>query len=241
MNSFPYWHKLPGDLIREQLPLFRWQPEGQDGPATATAALMLYVALIFHTKSNEMPTSLMLEIPTAEVSYSELQESTGLSRKLIAGGIRRLEASGLVKRTGNAQKRCYVIRYGNSFSKIPCRPIVRGNRIHPFHQFSLRSKHELYALKLYLYLLSVRPNEQRYAQASYEKIYKKTGVPERDIQRAIAHLINVRLLQTVKRAEGQAYGPNEYHFYGADLFFTSSYIREAAEDGGRQQGLADLL
>jgi len=201
---------------------------------------MLYVALLFHTQSqSEYPHFHDPRLPahviwTPEVGYAELCENTGLSRKLVAGGLRRLENAGLILRDGNAQCRRYALLYrdGGKWSKIPCQPLVRNNRISAFHAFTMRSKYELHALKLYLYLLSIRPNERAYAQASYEKIHAATGIPERDIQRAIAHLVNVRLIEPVTRIDDEQYGANAYRFFGGQWFFTKSELRSDGETAG---------
>ena len=96
--------------------------------------------------------------------------------------------------------------------------------------FTLRSKCELHALKLYLYLASSRDGKQKYVEASYEKIFERTGISERDIRRAIAVLIGTGLLRNVERqtaAEKNAWGPNKYFLEGSHEFFAVSPVQEA--------------
>jgi hypothetical protein len=63
--------------------------------------------------------------------------------------------------------------------KLPCQAIVSGEAILPFKNFTLRSKHELHAMKLYLYLAACRDNAKAYSMASYETITERIGIPER--------------------------------------------------------------
>lgn len=113
---------------------------------------------------------------------------------------------------------------------MPCQAIVSNGKIKPFQAFTLRSRHELHAMKLYLYLASIRDSQTRYSQASYETIYEKIGIPERHIKKTISLLINCGLLADVSREQingaGSA-GANKYFLAGfQNLHSTSPFPAE---------------
>ena len=103
--------------------------------------------------------------------------------------------------------------------KLPCQAITREQKILPFANFTLRSKHELHAMKLYLYLAARRRNDRPDSFASYETIHDRIGIPEKDIRKAISLLIGVGLLRSVHReheVELNSYGPNQYFLTGCE-------------------------
>ena len=85
------WCAVLADPIVGLLPLLKWQA-ANGAPASAnTAALILYATLIFvsetEPRSNDETTTIWCR---ATASYSELETLTGLSRALIAAGLKRL-------------------------------------------------------------------------------------------------------------------------------------------------------
>lgn len=216
----PYWRRLPSDTVLAALRHFTWQRIDDLSAAAGTAALMLYVALLF--MAEERPNDPIVIGSVAGTSYDALGEATGLSRSLISQGLQRLQALKLITSEGSRQKRRYgIVWNGGRWSKLPCQAIVSGGAIRPFKNFTLRSKHELHAMKLYLYLAAVRPRDTVYSVASYETIFERIGIPERDIRKAISLLIGCGLLASVARdhEEGErSYGPNKYFLTGYQRF-----------------------
>lgn len=173
---------------------------------------MLYVALLFQARNE--PRSDGSDELVAHATYDMLEKATGRPRSLIAKGLKRLQLSGLVTFQGSAQRRSYMLNgpYDKWF-KLPCRAIVKDGVIEPFTTFNLRSKYELYALKLYLYLAAVRSNNESFSMASYETIYARTSIPERDIRRALALLISCGLLFNIDREFSRTLKVNEANKY----------------------------
>lgn len=211
------WHRLPSEAVRTALPQLTWSTADGAKPAAETAALMLFVALNFMatTWTDEQDQFHAL----AEGTYIDLGETTGLSRALISAGLQRLVALDLIQPQGSHQKRRYKITWPpeHRFFKLPCQAIVTGNVIKPFAHFTMRSKHELHAMKLYLYFASIRGNQSFYSMASYETIFDRTRIPERDIRKAISLLIGAGLLVSVDRDHKQMLDknePNKYYLAG---------------------------
>ncbi len=211
------WHRLPTAPVLAALPHMIWSSAGGEKPAAETAALMLFVALNFMASTAVDEQNQFHAV--AEGTYVDLGEATGLSRALISAGLQRLQTLGLIAPEGSHQKRRYKITWPaeHRFFKLPCQAITNGNVIVPFKNFTMRSKHELHAMKLYLYFASIRTNHLPYSMASYETIFERTRIPERDIRRAISVLICAGLLEGVDREHSKTRGvnePNKYYLKG---------------------------
>lgn len=217
------WYRSPSLPLVDGLKQLHWAKTGDLSPAAGIAALMLYVAMIFTAEEELSETGEERWVSSA--SYETLIKATGgISRSLTSQGIKRLQEIRLIEVEGSPQKRRYLIcglNKARDWYKLPCKDIVHVNVITPFRHMTLRSKYELHALKLYLYLASTRDNKTPFTTASYETIYSRIGIPERDIRRAISLLINSGLLMNVVRSKDdeKPYGPNQYYLAGYKHFF----------------------
>ena len=238
-----FWHRLPSATTLTMLNQLRWSRDGDLSPASSTVALMLYVALHFTAEVvlEEKHLGMPASVHIAAASYEDLMHAIGgKSRSMISQGLERLEQLQLIKRVGSHQKRRYMLTYSTpGWFKLPCQAIVRSGVILPFENFTLRSRHELHALKIYLYLAARRDNHATYTMASYEKIAEHTGVPERHIRKALVTLTACGLLENISREQDArggtaAYGPNIYYLRGHRQLFQSAFgtsiIPETAPD-----------
>lgn len=225
-------------------------------PASSTVALMLYVALHFMAEDvlEEGPLGISLSARITAASYDDLMHAIGgKSRSLVAQGLERLEELKLITRIGSHQKRRYRLAYSQpGWFKLPCQAILRSGVILPFENLTLRSRHELHALKVYLYLAARRDNYKSFTLASYENIAENTGVPERYMRKALVTLTLCGLLADISRerdAQGGtgAYGPNVYFLRGHHQLFQSaggtSVVPETSPSSpsSPQQASADLF
>ena len=163
----------------------------------------------------------------ATATYSELGTLTGLSRALIAAGLKRLVELNLIAADGSNQERVYLILgNGGRWFKLPCLALFDEGRITPFHQLTLRGKLDLHALKLYLHFASVRDNRRLFSMASHEVIHARTGIPESDIRRAHSLLTSVGLLAAIEReykgVVEKTNQPNKYYLRGHEAFALSA-------------------
>lgn len=236
------WVQVPASELLETLQQMKWQKTMGKSTARDVAALMVYVVLLFlrtERVANRPMTNaewllggqggeedgevLVTEREyVADATYDDLEHLTGLSRSLISQGLARLIELGRINTAGTNQKRIYVLRWpdlSGRWFKLPCRALVGGGQtgIAAFKTFTLRSKHELNALKLYLYLASVRDNLKQFSEVSYELIHQRIGISERDIRRAINVLTASGLLARVHRDTDRLsnmWGPNQYYLAG---------------------------
>jgi hypothetical protein len=219
------WRAVPIEPIIPMLPLLKWRAENGVTASRNAAALILYVTLIFVAERKTLD-KILLSYQSGP-TYAELEALTGLSRALISAGLKRLIELELIEVSGSAQNRIYLISMeGKRWFKLPSMALFDGGRITPFRQLTLRSKLDLHAMKLYLYLASVRDNNRMFSMAAHETIHAKTGIPEGDIRRAHSLLTNVRLLAGIEREHkgvlDKTNEPNKYYLRGYEAFVQSS-------------------
>lgn len=202
------WVKMPSEWIREKrLVRIRWTDEGAPR-SHKVAALQLYIAIaqtseeqfLLGHKSNLLMNP---KIYASAETYTALMRMTGLSRALIAGGLSVLEHEEVIKVTRDGRRNLYQIQGFNGINgwcKLPQRSLFGPDGcILGFRSLTKRNKYELYALKLWLYMLQVRDNASPSINASYEKINEGTGVPEKEIPRSYGLLLSMGLLTRVSK------------------------------------------
>lgn len=226
MIKLKHWHQSPDQAVFMAMKQLNWHKTGEKSPAANTAALMLYMALLF--MADEEVSEEGVERWVSDASYGDLIHTTGgMSRSLVNQGLQRLQDLNMIKPEGSQQRRRYhILELGNGshWHKLPCQAVVAWGVIVPFRHFTLRSKHELHAMKLYFYLAAVRHRSQAYSVATYETIWQRMDIPERDIPRAVSHLLNCGLLARVSREtdDENRYGPNRYYLAGYGRLFSGS-------------------
>jgi DNA-binding transcriptional ArsR family regulator len=210
MNVKP-WVKINNKwILSGGLSELKWVSDELGKPSDKLAALIIYIALAMFSTSG-----------STTLTYNRLSELTGLSRDLISRGTKVLLKIGLitVERVGRNNK--YTIIYdvnGGGWCKLPGRPLMmKADFIKAFSEIKLRSKSELHAIKLFLYFAAVRDNKRKYTMASFKKINKATGIPEKDITKARSLLVVWGILvqvDTEKKSNGKINEPNKYYLAG---------------------------
>lgn len=192
----PVFVKLPVRWIDAGgLKLFKWRQSGSD----ETAALMLLAVLAHHMNPED---------GSVRLTYDQLCHATSLSRAKVAGGLAILEARGLIERVARQRSGYLILDYNAqaNWAKLPVRGLYRGDRVHAFTEFKLRSRVELDAIKLYFLFAARRHKELNMAPISYEKITEHAGVANDRIRPALNILAVNDLVHTERftstRAEG---------------------------------------
>lgn len=214
------WSRLPISwILDKKLRLF--------GAASMTgesiAALKIYVAIVLRAENNGLA-NVGPNQGSSSVSYDELMSLTGISRPMIARGVRLLVVNQLIeiKPQGRGGKsRYFLAAYASSYrwGKIPNR-VWYGQpdetRIEVLHQLSNRRVSDLNALKLYLAFGAFINANSRYAMIGYEKIAEYTGVSRNMIRKAISVLIEYNLVNVdrEKSSFNKRNHPNKYEIIG---------------------------
>ncbi|ECS3310548.1 ArsR family transcriptional regulator [Salmonella enterica subsp. enterica serovar Typhimurium] len=227
------WVKFPSKFVLDgRLKELLWTDDKVGKPSHKVAALKLYIALSMRAESKEAFCHYIdtyITYYSAQATYEELSELTALSRSSISSGIDILERLGLLSVDKVRRKNIYRFPGfdgSKDWCKMPCRALLSrdGKRIEAFHKLKLRSKIELYALKMFIYLCAVRDNHSHYTSASFERINLQTSIPEADIPRTHAYLSGIGLIALVeKRKDGfggiKKNPPNSYFVTGHNDFF----------------------
>ncbi|MDV5032929.1 helix-turn-helix domain-containing protein, partial [Escherichia coli] len=183
----PRWAPMYSWWIQDEvIQRLNWRNNELGRPAAKTAALMLYIAITM--KSSEEP-----GMSPVKITYNRLSEMTGISRELIREGITILESLEMISVEKVGRNNIYKLinkRMKGGWCKIPVKPLMTedGKVISPFKELRLRRKIELHAIKIFLYLASVRDNHTEFSVASYETIRKAIGASDKDISRALTLL-----------------------------------------------------
>ncbi|HXS54007.1 MAG TPA: helix-turn-helix domain-containing protein [Usitatibacter sp.] len=202
-----HWHRLPSRPVLDALPQLSWG-SGETSAARDAAALMVYVSLAFMAQREYLKPD--TEVSIAAATYDALTTATGLSRQMISLALSRLAELQLIQKQGSPQNRRYLLTGSEGYwFKLPCLALIGESEIRPFQHFKLRSKVELYALKLYLYLAARRDNDTLYSMSSRETIAAATGIPERHVRRARSFLVSCGLLDVVTQKYNEYAGKNE--------------------------------
>ncbi|GFE82493.1 hypothetical protein GCM10011487_44930 [Steroidobacter agaridevorans] len=186
------WSKLPSRWIHERK-LCAFSPAGnrlaggRGASGTAAAALKLQMALAMFASFRALPSDDTAGY--ARLSFSDLEELCDISRRSVARGLAVLEQHGLITThaIGNANR--YLLSQFElaGWAKLPRAHLLAENR---FRGLGLRGATSLNALKLYLALVTFRPNPVRHVLLSYDRIEHYTGIPRPRIRHAIDVLIN---------------------------------------------------
>lgn len=228
-----HWAKMPSYWLRNRdnppLTGLKWIGYRK---SDHIAALMLYIVLVQH--ANTEPTPEFPEVGCSRLTYERLSEITGLSRAKISGGLGVLkELDAIAVELVGRSNRFQIKRFGEAsgWAKLPAKGIYTKNlrEIRAFHQFKLRSKTELNALKLYLIILATRDNSKNYAIISYDKICSYSGMNRADIRPAISLLVTLNLIH-VDRA------PSDLNQFSSVNMYRPCYLDSYNHPGttGRQ-------
>lgn len=227
------WAKMPSYWIRDSdsYPMrgLKWIGNSK---SDNIAALMLYIVLVQNCNQEDAVGDKLAG--TCSLTYTQLNSICGLSRAKISGGIKKLKKLDVISEIGIGRDNLYRIEnYNNKsgWAKLPAKGLYdKGlNEVSVFHQFHLRSKNELNALKIYLLIVAFRTDSTNYAQLGYEKISEYSGMPRNDIRKALSFLINWGLVN-IERKEGEMYSYNMYRL---------SYLEPYKHMGTLPSGLAE--
>lgn len=227
-----YWKKIPSARFIDGSVLCELQG-GRSGVCShrnvgaKISALMLYIALGLCAEDEEVDGK--GRFLRASPTYDELQNLTGLSRPLISTALSVLDELQLIEREPQGRGASYLLTgydYTKGWCKVPFRAIskkVDGRvQIEPFSHFNKRGLIELYALKLFLYLLAIRGNETSESKVSYELISERTAIPRKAIRKTGSFLLNSGLLSNIKRSSYQDGGDSD-HEGGANKYYVTGF------------------
>lgn len=214
--SILLWSKMPSAWVSKEV--LKENFSSRKNISTDIAAMKLYICLCLYGETIKrkvtysLPSYLNIgnvENPIkfkyvdsfeAQVSYDTFTSVCSLSRTLVSRGLKKLEYHKIIRVNGE-RKKTYIIgsEWGNAWCKLPKKDLLdSSNEIALFKAFHNRYEHERDALKIFIYLLSVRTNRKNYIDVSRGVISHRTGISLDDIDSAVGFLQSVRLLEKVE-------------------------------------------
>lgn len=192
--------------------------------STEIAALKVYICLCLCSKivtKNYYCPFLKMESYNdrfeAQMTYDQIMDSASLSRTLVSRGLKKLIDSRVIEREGTTRKKIYLLKgtTNRGWCKLPRKHLIKKNDVvSAFTAFTQRYEFERDALKLFIYLLSIRSNSKRYVDVCRGSIYEKTGIKIDAIDGALGFLRSVGLLEKV-----ESKGYLKRHKYNTSLEF----------------------
>lgn len=215
------WTKFPTSWIIQDkgLTSFSWQSYKSD----ATAALLILMALVIRRNMNNMGVSTEeranLDTDIVEATYDQIQALVYISRSKISKGLGLLMKLKIIERSivNRSFYKIFGLGLAGNWAKLPQRRLMTYNRITAFEIFTLRTKSELNALKLYLLMVAFRSSKTSYAHLGYTKFTEYAGVNPNDIMKAKSHLINLGLISVdfdIENAKDKSNPPLRYKVHG---------------------------
>lgn len=194
--------KLPTSWVRkEYLKNF-----GVEKLAINISALKCYLALSLYMDFYKQLTN--------KTTY-ELSDITNMSRPIIYKGLRKLEELNMITTNKLEHKHTYILNNideDEGWAKLPRKQMLAALK----EMNNYRNRSTLWALKVYIYLLSIRNNTSSCAQAGYEKITRNTHIQSVQVRPAIDILINHNLISINKEQNiyNKTNPPNKYQLIG---------------------------
>lgn len=182
--------------------------KGGEHAGTSIAALKCLMVISTAIDFNSRKTTL---------SFSGLEKLTGLSRPMVVRGVSRLEELELVRVNRNGHTNEYeltVIKDDEWWAKLPVDRVLSN-----LPSIPNRGAVTLTALKSYLLLVSLRPNESDELSISYDNMRDKLSVQRNSIRSALDILLNHGLIR-IRRSEGSETRPNIYAIVGLGVSST---------------------
>lgn len=161
---------------------------GSTGSSIAALKCAIAISLIidFHSRRGQL-------------SFSGLEQLTGLSRPMVQRGLTRLEELKIVKvdRTGHANSyQLTVLPDDDRWAKLPVDRLKE-------HLPSIlnRGVVPLTALKIYLLLVSIRPNDSESVSIGYDKLCDHLGIQRSQIRAGLDILYSHSLVRITRNEE----------------------------------------
>lgn len=180
------FRQLPVWWVRDEVGLKRFT--GGKSSGGSIAALKCLLGIVLSDFSNQ----------AIKVSYTDLEAITGLSRPMVIKAVRKLEGERIVAVDRGGNRNVYQLVYSSSdmgWAKVPYDRLKQS-----LCRFPNRGDASLSALKIYIYILALRPNPTRDVKITHETLRDRTGLQKNRIRPGIDLLIN-HILIHVHRVE----------------------------------------
>ncbi|RCU45677.1 hypothetical protein DU002_14550 [Corallincola holothuriorum] len=207
------WVKMPSSWVTDEKLASSFSSKASVSKDIAALKIFLYMCLFANPIKRRRVTSPVFYLPErlmrfeevtqaeAQLTYDDICEGCSLSRKLVRDGLRKLIEIRLVVKEGTTRKIRYVVQgsLDSGWAKLPKRELIKlDNKVAAFHAIKNRYEHERNALKLFIYLLTVRTNRFKHIDVSRNAISKATGIDLYQIDDSLGFLQGIGLIEDIK-------------------------------------------
>ena len=223
MKKDKFWDKFPSWWL-PKLKELQYKNDEYGTSNGKIAALMIYIAILIESSKNEC-------FDQIKISYTDISTYLGISRSSIKKGLDVLKKLEVIKVDNSNKHNLYTLvdpyKFARKWFKFPASNLLNKeqDRVVAFNNFTLRTKTELHALKILLYIGSVRDNDKLSSIVSYDNLSENLGISRNDISKALSLLyINEFLVKAspiesrLVESENKYNLPNEYFLKGYTHF-----------------------
>jgi len=155
-----------------------------------------------------------------KISTYDLETMTSLSRPMVHKGLEKLIAMNFISVDKSSHTHLYTLTHDPidfRWAKMPTHNLKRALK----EMSNNRSKATLVALKIYIYMLSIRPNDEYSVGVSHDTIRAQTHIQTDQVRPGIDVLINYGLISVSKKPNTENKnlyeGLNYYSFNGLKI------------------------
>jgi hypothetical protein len=210
------WVRLPNSWIEERgLTRFAWAR----GSGADNIAALMALMVIAHFANQETG--------AARLTWADICDYASLSRAKLSKGLDILAEQGLVHRRLDGRSQIQLANYNpeRDWAKLPARGLYTKQRtIRAFKDFTLRSRAEMNALKIYLLMASRRDRKANAANLSYDKITLYAGIHHTHIRTAVSLLAAQNLIHVSSQ-------PSALNEYGVSNQYRLAHLDTTRHEG----------
>ena len=209
------WVKMPSTWVSSGCLSQHFSSRREVSTDIAALKIFLYLCLFSQPVKRKKQFSIAVWLPErvvqnntaiitqaeASITYDAISSGCALSRKLVSQGLKKLVEMRLILREGTTRKVTYVIQgsLDSGWAKLPKRGLIKLNQeVDAFQSIKNRYAYERDAIKLFIYLLTVRTNRYHHIDVSRGKISKATGIELLKIDECLSYLSGLGLLERVE-------------------------------------------
>lgn len=206
------WRPLPYSRLRECDFL---NSVDTDNPSAWIAALKIYLCIVMKSDVDENGNY------CAMLTYPHLQKMTGMSRQLICNGLDKLRSYKVISDDGVRKKKysLLVCKKGSTrtdpllkgfsglsdgaWCKAPIKGLIDDDGIVPsFIAMTNRSVNDLHALRLFIYLLSIRRHGEVFIVVKEDTLMKRLNLKRMQLILALSHMSSLGFIVKERYREG---------------------------------------
>jgi len=206
------WKPLPYSRLRECGFLNKVD---MNSPSDWIAAIKIYLAIVMKSDVDVDGNY------CAYITYPQFQKITGMSRQLICNGLSKLKSFRIIKIDGERKKKYSILvcekgsmlqlpmlknfsgLKDGAWCKLPVRGLVDDDGTVPsFLAMTNRNINDLHALRLFIYLLSIRRSGNVFVVVSKATLIRQLGIKGSHLNMVLSHMTAIGFIVKFRYRNG---------------------------------------